>query len=325
MKLMRVILFCICGGIIPSLTTASDSFIRPTHTKFPDNAPYSPQVAALGKMLFFDPRLSGSKNMSCATCHNPSFGWETPVALAIGGLNRPLSRHAPTVENLAEAEAFFWDGRADSLEEQAVAPLTNPKEMNAKLYEVVERLENISVYKRYFSIAFPVEGVTTATIMRAIATYERTLKSGWAPFDDWQHGRDDAISASAKRGFELFTGDANCVMCHQGWAFTDHSFHNVGIENGDPGRKGIYPAESIAFKTPSLRNIVLRAPYMHNGSKATLHDVLDHYRTGGEGQSDDIDIAPLDITDEDIVDIMSFLVTLSAYDPHVAAPALPVE
>lgn len=320
----------ILGGLIaPALSSQRDirrEFERPANIEFPESSPYTPQVAALGKMLFFDPRLSGAQNMSCATCHNPSFGWETPVARAIGALNQPLDRHAPTVENLAEASALFWDGRAPTLEEQAVGPITHPMEMNATMEEVVARLGRISTYRDLFDVAFPAEGLTEDTILRAIATYQRTLRSGWSPFDDWVNGDESAISEAAKRGFDLFVGEAHCNVCHTGWAMTDHGFHAVGIPSGDPGRGALDDDAEGMFKTPGLRNISLRAPYMHDGSIATLREVVDHYRTGGvAGARRDTSIVPLDISASDVEDLVLFLNTLTAYDPHVRAPALPAE
>ncbi len=315
--------------VAPAISSQHDirkDFERPARIEFPDASPYSPQIAALGKMLFFDPRLSGAQNMSCATCHNPSFGWETPVARAIGALNQPLDRHAPTVENLAEAPALFWDGRAATLEEQAVGPITHPKEMNATLEEVVSRLGGIATYRRLFNVAFPGEGLSRDTVLRAIATYQRTLRSGWSSFDDWVQGDDAAISEAAKRGFDLFVGAANCAGCHNGWAFTDHGFHAVGIPSGDPGRGAIDPDSMGMFKTPGLRNVALRAPYMHDGSIATLRGVLRHYQRGGVGTARrDMSIAPLDLTEDDIRDLQAFLESLTAHDPHVRAPALPAE
>jgi len=198
-------------------------FERPAYIEFPPDAPYSPQVATLGKMLFFDPRLSGPQNMSCATCHNPSFGWETPVAKAIGSNNEPLGRHAPTILNLADADQLFWDGRASSLEEQAIGPITHPNEMASNFPLIIHRLNAVNEYREWFERLYPKDGISKKTILNAISTYERTLQSGWTSFDEWVAGDEDAISHSAKRGFKLFVGKAGCVSCHQGWSFTDHT------------------------------------------------------------------------------------------------------
>ncbi|ABF62109.1 c-type cytochrome [Rhodobacteraceae bacterium R_SAG7] len=301
-------------------------FERPTRIEFPTTEPYSPQRAALGKMLFFDARLSGAINMSCATCHNPSFGWETPASRAIGAMNQPLARHTPTIENLTESEHFYWDGRIASLKEQIRGPITHPLKMNSSMRQVQRRLENISGYRRYFEIAFPDTGLTEDTILVALATYQRTLRSGWSPFDDWVEGDEDAISSSAQRGFDVFTGRGQCVSCHQGWAFTDHDFHNVSLGDDDIGRGVLDPTMRYRFKTPGLRNIALRAPYMHNGSLNSLRAVVEHYRRGGAPNTTASDIEPLtEMSDRDVNDLIAFLETLTAYAPHVSAPALPVD
>ncbi len=301
-------------------------FERPARIAFPEEEAYSPQRAALGKMLFFDTRLSGAQNLSCATCHNPSFGWETPAARAVGAMNQPLERHTPTIENLAESEHFFWDGRVTSLKEQIRGPITHPLKMNSSMKQVVRRLEAISGYRRYFEIAFPEAGLTENTILIALATYQRTLRSGWSPFDDWVEGDDDAISASAKRGFDVFTGIGHCADCHHGWAFTDHAFHSVGVGGDDIGRGILDPQMRHRFKTPGLRNIALRAPYMHNGSLNSLRAVVEHYRHGGSPLAHMNDMHPLDdMSDRNVNDLIAFLETLTAYNPHVSAPALPAD
>lgn len=317
---------CLC--LLPALPRADDgraAFRRPDHVEFPESAPYSPQAAALGRMLFFDPRLSGGQNMSCASCHNPSFGWEAPVGRVVGALNQPLPRHVPTVENLAEASHLFWDGRAGSFEEQAIGPITNPLEMNANIDDVVNRLRAIGTYRRAFATAFPIVGLTRETMLQALATYERTLRSGRSPFDDWVEGEEAALSEAAKRGFALFVGPALCATCHTGWAFTDHSFHHVGIDDYDPGRGTIDPGAYRLFKTPGLRNIALRAPYMHDGSLPTLRDVVEHYRAGVPAQPGISPALSPAISEGEIDDLIAFLQSLTASVPSVSAPALPAE
>ena len=183
-------------------------FVRPKTLPFPADNPYTLEKAALGKMLFFDQRLSKAQNMSCASCHNPSFGWEVPFPKSIGAQNVILPRHANTVLNLAWGRTFFWDGRANSLEEQAKGPIENPLEMNNTMEMVVERLKKIEGYRHWFSKAFPEEGITEKTTLKAIATYERTLVSGEAPFDKWVSGDESSISDEAKSGFKIFIGKA---------------------------------------------------------------------------------------------------------------------
>lgn len=305
-----------------------EEFRRPDTISFPESAPYSPQVAALGKKLFFDPRLSGAQNMSCASCHNPSFGWETPAALTIGALNEPLPRHAPTVENLAEAELLHWDGRVDNLEDQARIPITNPKIMNSAMPDLVARLSSIPGYNDWFAVLFQ-QGLTEHTILQSIATYERTLRSGRAPFDDWVDGQDKALSIEARNGLDLFVGKANCDACHSGWAFTDHEFYDTGLEADDIGRGKFDPQSEqaqYAFKTPSLRNVTLRSPYKHRGNLKTLSEVLQHYNSGGiKRASRSEKVSKLDLSDDEMDAIVTFLESLTAYDNHVAAPVLPPE
>ena len=304
-----------------------DDFRRPLDIPFPDSAPYSPQRATLGKMLFFDPRLSGAQNMTCASCHNPSFGYETPVATAIGAANTPLGRHAPTILNAAWVAPFFWDGRAPNLEEQAAGPITAEVEMNGKFDVIVETLRSIPDYVGWFDAMFPGEGITRESILVAIATYERTVVSGWAPFDRWVEGNEDAISESAKRGFELFVGKTGCVRCHSGWNFTDNKFHDIGLDTEDVGRAAIAAHEERAqhaFKTPGLRNLTYRAPFMHNGEIDNLEQVVSHYMTGGINRASlSKEMKPFELTDREMDDLMAFLRSLTAERSEPSIPVLP--
>lgn len=313
--------------VLPALSDIKERFRRPLNIPFPQDRPYDPQIATLGKMLYFDPRISGAQNMSCASCHNPSFGWETPVDGAVGAMNTRLNRHAPTVLNQAWVNPYFWDGRATTLEEQAVGPITAEVEMNATFEEVVARLGQVEGYKSWFERLFPGEGISQNTITQAIATYERTVVSGWAPFDRWIEGNSTAISESAQRGFELFIGDAKCVACHTGWNFTDNLFHDIGLPTSDIGRAEFEPNDVSArhaFKTPGLRNISLRAPFMHNGSLARMEEVLVHYSTGGLQRPS---LSPLMVdfalTEQNITDLIAFLDTLTEEVTEVPTPVLP--
>ena len=300
---------------------------RPTKIQFPHDAPYSLQAATLGKMLFFDPRLSKSQNMSCATCHNPSFGWETPVDKAIGNLNVPLKRHAPTVLNLAEAKQLMWDGRAKNLEEQAIGPITNPAEMGSNFSDIVEKLNSIKSYKKWFEQIYPTMGISKETILRSLATYERTIQSGIAPFDRWVNGQEDAIAEDAKHGFILFNGKLGCSNCHSGWSFTDHSLHDIGLQTNDVGRARIAPNDPdamFAFKTSGLRNISARSPYMHNGSISSLIDVIDHYVSGGvERSSKSGFVTQMEVSEKEKKALVSFLESLSEENQDVQTPGLP--
>lgn len=309
------------------LSSERQNYKRPTEIPFPESAPYSLQMATLGKMLFYEPRLSGAQNMNCATCHNPSFGYEAPVAQIIGAANTPLGRHAPTILNLAWTSDLFWDGRAASLEEQAAGPITAPVEMNGKFDEIVPRLQEIDLYQEWFNELFPGKGITRDAILTAIATYERTVLSGTAPFDRWVDGDEESISASAKRGFELFIGKAQCANCHSGWNFTDNEFHDVGMPDEDIGR-GKYEPDNIAaqqaFKTPGLRNLTYRAPYMHDGSLPDLMSVISHYESGGIDRPSRSDkMNSFSLSDGERKDLVVFLTALTAEKTETPIPVLP--
>lgn len=314
-------------GTASAATEADKSgYVRPASIPFPSANPYSAEKAQLGKMLFFDQRLSLNFNMNCGTCHNPSLGWEDGVKGAFGGQGVNLDRHSPTILNLAWGKQFFWDGRAPSLEEQIRGPIESPAEMNVPMSEVVRRLEAVKGYQTLFNKVFPGKGVHEEGILQAIATYERTIVSGTAPFDRWIEGDEQAISASAKRGFDIFNGKGRCADCHTGWNFTDDRFHDIGLPTDDEGRMKLTgnAADRFAFKTPGLRNIVQRAPYMHNGNLQTLDQVLVHYITGGVARPSRSDkMQPVPLSGEDMKDLKAFLESLTGDDQPVSLPVLP--
>ncbi|NKL61055.1 cytochrome c peroxidase (plasmid) [Rhizobium beringeri] len=311
----------------PGAAADLSAYKRPLTVPFEGVTAYSPQLATLGKMLFFDPRLSGNKNMTCASCHNPSFGFETPVTTPIGAANTALARQAPTVLNVAWVSPFFWDGRAPNLEEQAAGPITAAAEMNGKLDTAVTEMQGIPDYKKWFDEVFPDKGVTKETMLTAIATYERTVVSNWSPFDRWVDGDEKAVSYSAKRGFELFTGTAGCSSCHTGWNFTDNKFHDIGLPSDDIGRYKIdasSPDNKYAFKTPGLRNTLYRGPYMHDGSLKSMDEVIVHYESGGVSRpSLDRAMSPFLLTDQESKDLIAFLGTLTAEKQDIPLPTLP--
>lgn len=329
MKYIALIMSLVVGLVAEAEITKEmkAQYQRPDTIPFPADNPYQAEKAALGKMLFFDPRLSINQNISCATCHNPSFGWEQALPLAVGAQNTALGRHNPTILNLAWGDKFFWDGRAATLEEQALGPIQSDVEMNMPLDVLIERVSGIEGYRPYFNSIFS-EGITAETIAKAIATFERTVVSGPSPFDRWIEGDESALSDSAKRGFELFNGKAKCSTCHTGWNFTDNKFHDIGLPTLDEGRFVIDPSSELnrhAFKTPGLRNITHRAPYMHNGSLANLDAVLVHYLSGGlprPSRSPEIGFLPL--MNDDLTDLKAFLHTLQGEDQPMSLPALPL-
>ncbi|HSI57784.1 MAG TPA: cytochrome c peroxidase [Ideonella sp.] len=302
------------------------AYRRPDSIPFPKDNPYTPEKAALGKMLFFDTRLSRDKNLSCASCHNPSFGWEVPFATAIGAGGKPLGRHAPTALNQAWSKNYFWDGRAPTLEAQAKGPIEAAVEMDLPMATAVARLKEVRGYVDAFSKAFPKDGLGEETVLKAIATFERTIVTGDTPFDRWVRGDNKSMSTEAKRGFALFAGKANCAACHSGWNFTDDKFHDIGLPTADPGRMGITNAASDqhAFKTPSLREIAARAPFMHHGQVATLEAVTSHYITGGQKRpSLDAQMRPLSLSGQDVQDLSTFMRSLSSPQTTLAMPNLP--
>ena len=291
--------------------------------------PRKQSVIKLGYMLFFDPRISSSGSLSCASCHNPALGWEDGLALGHGHGMKKLPRHTPTILNLgySEAEAFFWDGRAESLEAQALGPIEAAGEMNMPLDQMVRTLESIKGYDVLFKQAFGDGKVTKEQVGKALADYQRTIVSKDAPFDLWLKGDKNAIGESAKRGFVLFNEKANCAVCHSGWRFTDDGFHNIGIGDDDVGRAKVLDFEILrhAFKTPTLRNIDLRAPYFHDGSAATLEDVIELYDKGGNKDSPSLssEVRQLNLTGREKKDLVNFLKTLTSKDNGIVIPTLP--
>jgi cytochrome c peroxidase len=309
------------------LSALRASFVRPAAIPQPKDNPITADKVALGRMLFFDPRLSESGAISCATCHNPGLGWGDGLRKGLGHMGTALGRHTPTILNVAYGEPYFWDGRAATLEEQAKGPLTSSKEMNMSAVEALSLLRSLRGYTAAFAQAYPGQEISLDTIAAAIATYERTLNSSQAPFDRWINGDDTAISPGAVRGFVLFNGKANCAVCHATWRMSDDGFHDIGLPDADRGRAAIMPGIAQlehAFKTPTLRNINQRAPYMHDGSLPTLSAVIDHYDGGFQSRpSVDSNIRKLALTPAEKTDLLAFLDTLTSQDDPVTVAALP--
>jgi cytochrome c peroxidase len=333
MKIMRVrfltslcLLLFACAAHAERPAALAD-FERPARVPAPRGNPMTPQKAALGQMLFFDPRLSGSGAISCASCHNPALAWGDGLPRGIGHMGTTLGRRSPTILDVAFGEPYFWDGRAASLEEQAKGPLGSKSEMNMQADAAIGRIAAMPAYQSAFEQAFPGQAISLDTIAAAIATFERTVVSGEAPFDRWVKGDEEAVSQSAKRGFVLFNGKANCAVCHAGWRMSDDGFHDIGLPDDDRGRAAIAPGiEQLehAFKTPTLRNVSQRAPYMHNGTVATLAAVIDHYDTGFVRRpSLDTQMKPLGLTAEEKADLLAFLDTLTGTAAPATIPVLP--
>ena len=312
---------------LPETAKLMADYQRPSWIPFPDDNPYSTAKERLGRALYFDPRLSRSNMQSCSSCHNPSLAWGDGLPKGVGDHMNPLGRRSPSILNAAWAEAFMWDGRFETLEQQALGPIQSGVEMNLSLTGLIPKLQAIDEYRQMFTAAYGSPEVTGEKIAMAIATFERTVVSGAAPFDRWIAGDASAISESAQRGFGLFNGKASCAACHSGWRFTDDSFHDIGLPGDDIGRGKQLPnivKMQHAFKTPGLRNIDRRYPYMHDGSVATLEAVIEHYNAGGiqrESLSDEM--KPLGLTNQEKADLVAFLKTLTSEDPPVEYVTLP--
>jgi cytochrome c peroxidase len=287
--------------------------------RHPEDNPSTPAKVALGKRLFFDPRLSGDGKQSCATCHIPALGWADGRALGVGFQGKTLARNTPTVLNSAHYSTMFWDGRAGSLEEQALGPLFNPDEMNTTPEQLAATLANAKDYQQPFQEVFGTSPSVDGAA-KALATFQRSLSSSNSPFDRWVRGENDAMTPQAKRGLKLFMGKADCTACHKGPTLSDDKFHNIGVPGSgskDLGRYAVTkdPEDWGAFRTPGLRNVALTAPYMHDGSQKTLRETVKHYE---DFDPNFTNLDPLvekhHLTEAEIDDIVAFLEALT--DPN---------
>jgi len=319
-----------CGSLFAdaeqSVQALRKQYHRPAQIPYPKDDPFSDAKAKLGRVLFFDPLLSGSKLHSCASCHNPGLSWGDGEAQAVG--EKLLQLRAPTLLNVAWTPKLGWDGHFRDLESVAIGPLSSPDNMNLPVADLIVRLSVIPDYVASFNAAYGKGDITQQKIEQALATFERSIVSNEAPFDRWIGGDPKAISESAKRGFVLFNTKANCAACHSGWAFTDSSFHDVGVAQGDDiGRGKLFPTSvklKYAFKTPTLRDVARRGPYMHDGSVTTLDDVIGLYDRGGiDRPSRDSEIHPLNLSGAEKADLIAFLQTLNGAPTAYAVPPLP--
>jgi cytochrome c peroxidase len=335
-----------------------------TRAAIPPDNPQTVEKIDLGQKLFFDGRLSADGTVACSTCHDPVRAFTDGSAVSVGIKGRTGQRNAPTILNALYNKTQFWDGRARTLEDQAVLPIVNPSEMGQpSLDAAVARIASVKEYRKAFARVFgrPANGLD---LVSAVASYERTQVSYDSPFDHFVAGDQGAIDTAARRGWALFNSRGRCNKCHalsQGKLdvtnFTDNGFHNIGVmvvprdvvamarlaeqsvKAGDMGavdRAAIQTDLSVlgrflvtrkdsdigAFKTPNLRNLLMTAPYFHDGSHETLWDVVDHYNKGGRpGDLNlDPDMRPLALTERDIDDVVSFLASLTS--PDYRRPAL---
>jgi len=290
-------------------------WIRPAQIPAPKNNPMTKEKVLLGKKLFFDPLLSRANNISCMSCHNPLKGWSDGDKIAIGDKGLQGTRNTPTLINSAYQYIYFWDGRAKSLEEQALSPLSTHVEMNLDPKDVVKKLKAIPAYEAMFQKAFPKEGITVQTLAQALATFERTIVSGKSRFDTFVAGDKTALSDEEVNGFRTFVTKGNCTICHSGFNFSDQSFNNVGIHNGDIGRGKIKKRDlwKGTFKTPTLRNIANTSPYFHDGSVMNLKDAVAFCAKGQRDKNTTVTPTLIDkhLSEREIESIVAFLQTMS--------------
>jgi cytochrome c peroxidase len=309
----RKMIFIFAGMLCAGMMTAG------FRTSKPEAGP--PSRAQLGEKLFFETLLSKDRSISCASCHLPQFGFADTVAFSKGIGHAHTKRNTPGITNLSGRPSFFWDGRAASLEEQALQPIINPDEMGLTVEEAVQRLNNNESYQQLFRQVFNAPA-TSQNLCQALAAYERTLETANSPYDRFIAGDDNALTEPAKRGRLLFIGKANCNNCHSGEDFTADRFKNIGLYNGttlkDPGRFDVTKdsAHMGFFKVPGLRNVAVTAPYMHNGMFRTLKEVIAYYNDPNkvvhDGIHRDLSLSkPLNLSQEEMDELEAFLVALT--------------
>ncbi len=284
----------------------------------------------LGEQLFFDGRLSKNNAISCAFCHTPGFDFADPKQTSIGVGGKVGGRQSPTIYNTAFNPIQFWDGRASSLEEQAIGPIENPVEMAETHENVVKKLSQLKGYVEQFQIVFGT-GVNVQGIGEAIAAYERTIISTDSTFDLYVLGDKAAMTTEAQRGMAIFKGKGRCILCHNGSNFTDNKFHNLGVPQVGPMKEDLgrfyvthRPEDRAAFKTPTLRSIIETAPYMHDGAFKTLEDVIEFYNKGG-GSNPHLSplMKPLNLAYQEKTDLIAFLHALTGKEIPFEFPTLP--
>ena len=278
--------------------------------------------AELGRLLFFDPILSGDSTISCASCHRPDFAFADTSAVSLGVRGAKGNRNTPSAMNVMLQRSFFWDGRAKTLEEQALKPIENPIEMNLPVEVAVARLKNSKTYNAWFQKIFNKEP-TRENLAAAIAAFERTLETSDSPFDEWKFSdKQDAVNESVKKGFEIFNTRGKCIQCHFGPNLASNEFRNIGTFNGgdfnDSGRASITGNKDDLgrFKIGPLRNVAVTGPYMHNGMLKTLEEVIEFYNDTEKFVKNPInkDTAlskPLGLTKQEKLDLLAFLQSLT--------------
>ncbi|MCW3162756.1 cytochrome-c peroxidase [Chryseobacterium oryctis] len=313
--------------------------------QFPEDNPYSEEKALLGKTLFFDPRLSGSNQIACASCHDPELGWGDNRTFSFGHDRQLGTRNAMSILNVAYAKSLFWDGRVGSLEEQSHVPIQDKFEMSEHIDIATGKIAKIKGYEALFEKSFGSKEVTKDKIAKAIATFERTVKSSPTKFDQFIDGKSDAFSDKELLGLHLFRTKAQCINCHNSGYFSNNQFENVGTSvlgtnDEDLGRYLITKnVDDVGkFRVPSLREVVRTGPWMHNGSFKTLTEVIEFYSKANPETASKREtihegitlhsnksgmVRFLELTDEEISQIEAFLGTISTKNQRIIPPQLP--
>lgn len=311
-----------CSEVDGSMESEQSSFEVEKPADFPvmpeprDN-PTTAEKVELGRRLFYDKQMSLDYSTSCASCHQPelAFADNRKQSAGFGGLL--TARNSPSLANTGYLPHFFWEGGIPTLEKQALAPIIAPNEFNIRADTLEKRMSSDPRYKMLFQAAFGDETVTLERITKSISAFQRTLISGNSPYDKFRRGDRSAISLSAQRGEALFFGETgDCWHCHNGYNLTTNSFHNTGLDSltTDIGRAAVTknPNDEGKFKVPTLRNIALTAPYMHDGRFQTLEQVLQHYNSGGKAHPNkDALMRPLGLSNQEVSDLIEFLKSLS--------------
>jgi cytochrome c peroxidase len=288
----------------------------------PPENPFTEEKVALGRRLFFDKRLSADNSLACSDCHQPQRAFSDGRRVAVGVKKQSGDRNTPAIINRTYGRSFFWDGRIRSLEEQVLQPIQNPKEMATELADVIERLKNDATYDSLFHKVFG-SSPEVRSLSFALASYVRTLLSGNSAYDRYEAGEKTALTSQQREGLRLFRGKARCATCHSGSNFTDEEFHNTGVAwnrrtREEPPRgtgRGLVTGlrqDQGKFKTPTLRDIEVTGPYMHDGSLKSLQEVLNFYDGGGHPNAGlDSDIRPLHLTAAEKNALSAFLKALT--------------
>jgi cytochrome c peroxidase len=312
---------------------------------FPADNPYTKEKAELGKMLFFEPRISSSGQISCANCHNPELGWTDNLTRSFGHDRQTGKRNAMTILNVGYANTFFWDGRAASLEIQSVMPIQDQVEMKEHLRLAVKKVKKLKGYQEMFAKAFPDKQVSVENMQKAIATFERTITSGSTKFDRFISGKANEFTDDEVMGMHLYRTKAGCINCHNTPYFSDNQFHNdgqtlFGTKDEDFGvyKQTKNKADIGKFKTPTLREIARTGPWMHHGHFPSLLDVVEFYNLGNPSpvqkkylgtKRDSLlpktspMLKKLDLSKTEVKQLVAFLNTLNSATVRMKAPELP--